>query len=155
MIFISKSPKETKKLAENLAKTLIRKRFKSATILALEGELGSGKTTFARGFSHILGIKEKILSPTFVIIHRHKITNKNIKNKYKNLYHIDAYRLNSEEELKKLEIEEIFLNPQNIVLIEWADRIKKIIPKNSIWVHIDWLDKNKRKIFINLKKFNK
>ena len=109
----------------------------------MEGELGTGKTTFVKGFSKALGVKEKVLSPTFVLIHRHKIE----KSGFKKLYHIDAYRLKSGKDLLKLGVREIFENPENIVLIEWADRVKKTVPKNAIWIHFDHLGVDKRKIF--------
>lgn len=136
---ITKSAKETQKLAAELAKKFIQKKSKAALILALEGELGTGKTTFTKGLSKALGVKEKVLSPTFVLIHKHNL-------KDKNLYHIDAYRLSSEKDLLKLGIKEIFANPQNIVLIEWADRVKKIVPKNAVWIYFKHIDKNKIKI---------
>ena len=138
---ITDGEKGTKKIANELAKKLIKKERNKALIVALEGELGAGKTTFIKGFSKALKIKEKVLSPTFVLIHRHHL-------KSGNLYHIDAYRLKSEKDLLKLNIKEIFSNPKNIVLIEWADRVKKAIPKNAIWIHFDHLGKNKRKINI-------
>mgnify|MGYP001592951519 CR=1 FL=1 len=153
-LIITKNAKETKKFAAELAEKFIQKKSKTALILALEGELGAGKTTFTKGFSKTFGVKEKILSPTFVLIHKHKLTNNKKRitnNKFKNLYHIDAYRLNSGKDLLKLGTKEIFANPENIVLIEWADRVKKIILKNSIWLHFDHIDKNKRKITIKWK----
>ena len=153
---ITKNEKETKKVAADLAKKLVQQRFRNesqairrnlrrvkksgeALILALQGELGAGKTTFIKGFSRALKVIEKVLSPTFVLIHRHHL-------KSGGLYHIDAYRLKSEKDLLKLGIKEIFNNPKNIVLIEWADRVKKIIPKSAIWIHFEHLGKNKRKI---------
>ncbi|MEK7537023.1 MAG: tRNA (adenosine(37)-N6)-threonylcarbamoyltransferase complex ATPase subunit type 1 TsaE [Patescibacteria group bacterium] len=148
---VTKSAKETKQIAAKLAGRLIKKRNRGALVVALEGELGAGKTTFIKGFSKALGIREKILSPTFVLIHKHKIINnkKRIKNKeFKNLYHIDCYRLKSGKDLLKLGIKEIFANPENIVLIEWADRAKKIVPKNAIWIYFSHLEKNTRRITI-------
>ncbi|MBI4117406.1 MAG: tRNA (adenosine(37)-N6)-threonylcarbamoyltransferase complex ATPase subunit type 1 TsaE, partial [Parcubacteria group bacterium] len=157
---ITKNSKETRKLAGELASRLaglkphLARQKNKALILALSGELGSGKTTFIKGFSKALGIKEKILSPTFVLIHRHKIK----KTGFKNLYHIDAYRLKSGKSLLELGVKEILGNPENIVLIEWADRVRKIIPKNALWIQLKHSDpeaepsarygagKNKRRI---------
>ena len=140
---ITESAKETKKLAGELANRLVQRESERALVLALSGELGSGKTTFIKGFSKVLGVKERVLSPTFVLIHKHSLKNKN-------LYHIDAYRLESEKDLLKLDIKEIFTSPQNIVIIEWADRVKKIIPKNAIWIKLSHLkEKNKRRILID------
>jgi len=147
---ITENQKETKKLAAELVGKLIKKKNRGALVIALEGELGSGKTTFIKGFSKALGVREKILSPTFVLIHKHKVnTEYKIKNiKYKTLYHIDAYRLKSGKDLLKLGVREIFANPENIVSIEWANRVKRIIPKTAIWIRFDHLGKNKRKISI-------
>lgn len=142
-LVITENSKETQKVAADLANKLIRKKSKKALIIALEGELGAGKTTFIKGFSRALGVREKILSPTFVLVHKHRI-----KKSFINLYHIDAYRLKSGKDLLKLGIKEIFSNPENIVLIEWADRVKKIIPKNAIWIRFDHLGKSKRKLTI-------
>ncbi|MBI2003538.1 MAG: tRNA (adenosine(37)-N6)-threonylcarbamoyltransferase complex ATPase subunit type 1 TsaE [Parcubacteria group bacterium] len=148
---ITESDKETQRFAGDLVKKLIQKKLNKALVVALEGELGSGKTTFTKGFSKALGIREKILSPTFVLIHKHKLANgkKQIANsQFKNLYHIDAYRLKSEKDLLKLGVKEIFENPENIVLIEWADRVRKIIPRNAAWIYFDHLENHKRKITI-------
>lgn len=153
---ITKSAKETRDFAAGLASRLAGLKPRSAwqknkaLVIALEGELGSGKTTFIKGFSRALGVREKILSPTFVLIHRHKIK-KGFKfhaSSFTNLYHIDAYRLRSSRDLLKLGVKEIFANPKNIVLIEWADRVKKIVPKSAIWLHLNHAGKNKRKILI-------
>lgn len=146
---ITESTKRTKELAARLAKRLAPKKTRKAAVIALEGELGTGKTTFIKGFSKALEVREKVLSPTFVLIHKHKLTNNKKRitnNKFKNLYHIDAYRLNSGKDLIKLGIKEIFSDPENIVLIEWANRVKKDIPKNATWIHFDHLGKNRRKI---------
>lgn len=124
-----------------MAKRLTRRRRKRALIIALEGDLGSGKTTFIKGFSKALGVRERVLSPTFVLIHRHRTHNEN-------LYHIDAYRLKSEKDLLKLGIKEIFANPENIVLIEWADKVRRIVPKNATWISFEHSGKDRRKIKI-------
>jgi len=122
------SSKETQKIAAGLAKKFLRAKTKrkNALVFALMGELGSGKTTFVQGFLRGLGIKKKITSPTFVIA----------KN-YKQAYHIDCYRIKKADELLKLGLREVLENPQNIVLIEWAEKIKKILPKNFVWLKFE------------------
>lgn len=131
---------QTKKLGEKFAKEIIKKPFqKKAFIIGLEGELGGGKTTFLQGFAKGLGIKDKILSPTFVILKRFRI-------KHKNFYHIDCYRIQKPKELLDLGFKEIISNPKNIVVIEWADRIRKIMPKDTIWIGFEFIDENTRKI---------
>ena len=148
---ITENPKETQKIAGELASRLAGLKSRSARqknkalVVALSGELGSGKTTFVSGFSKALGVNEKVLSPTFVLIHKHKLK----QNRYRFLYHIDAYRLESEKDLLELGIKEILANPENIVMIEWADRVKKIIPKNAVWIRLEHSSKRTRKININ------
>ena len=145
MVFKTKSAKETKKVAADLARKIIKmKPQMQACIIALEGELGAGKTTFIQGFAKALKIKQKITSPTFVLIKSYKLS----ATTYKLLYHIDAFRLKDWHDLSSLGIKEIFANPQNIILIEWAERVKSILPKKRINIHIDHISKNERKISI-------
>lgn len=127
--------KQTKKLANLLARKFLQRRLKqkSALVLALSGDLGSGKTTFIQGFMRGLGVKNKITSPTFVLIKSYKLKVES----YKVVYHIDCYRIKNTGELLKLGIKEIFKNPQNIVLIEWAERIRRALPKNTIWLKFE------------------
>jgi len=137
MEIITKSAKETQKVGRFLAEeTMKGKRIKGkAIIIALEGDLGGGKTTFVQGFAKGLGIKDKITSPTFVIF-----------KKYDFLYHVDCYRIESKD-LLELDFNEM-INNENIVVIEWAERVKKILPKDTLWLKFEYLDKNKRKIII-------
>jgi tRNA threonylcarbamoyladenosine biosynthesis protein TsaE len=114
------SPEETGQLAEELAKNM------PGRIFALVGDLGTGKTTFAQYFFKALGVTGSIVSPTFVII----------KN-YQNIYHIDCYRLKNSQELLRLGFREIIEAPQNIVVVEWADKIRDILPKETIWLYFD------------------
>jgi len=129
------SSKETQKIAAGLAKKFLRAKTKrkNALVFALMGELGSGKTTFVQGFLRGLGIKKKITSPTFVIAKNYKLKTKN----YKQAYHIDCYRIKKADELLKLGLREVLENPQNIVLIEWAEKNKKILPKNFVWLKFE------------------
>lgn len=125
---ITSSSEETKQLASGLAKKF------TGGIIALIGELGAGKTVFAQGFAKGLDIKEKIISPTFIIIRQYPT----------NFYHIDLYRV---ENFQELGFEEILANPNKIVLIEWAEKLKNL-PKNSIKITIEKLEGNKRLITI-------
>ncbi len=145
MILISNTPKETGLIARDLIKKNIKKIFKEhAMVIALEGELGAGKTTFAKAFARALGIKAHITSPTFVLIKNYKVHFED----YESLIHIDAYRLKNFKDLLPLGIKEIITNPRNIVLIEWADRVRSILPKNYIKIHIDHINETTRKINI-------
>ena len=138
----TKNAKETKSLAQKLAKDFVEKR--GPLILALSGDLGTGKTTFTQSFAKALGVKKRILSPTFLIMKRFPLKMSN----FQNLYHLDAYRIKAPD-LKKLNVEDVFKG-QNIVLIEWADRVKEILPKGTIWIRFEHgKGENERQITIN------
>lgn len=144
----TKSEDETKSLAENLARTLLEKPNigKNALVLALTGDLGSGKTTFAQGFALGLGIKEKITSPTFIILKKFKII-KEVKNtNYKLFYHIDGYRLKNAKDADVLGLKEILANPASIVLIEWPEVVKSILPRNGIKINLTHSQKSQHSI---------
>ncbi len=128
--FQSSSLAETKKFAERFAKKILKtkKGRRGALVLALYGELGSGKTTFVQGFFRGVGIKRRAMSPTFIIFRRIPLRREN----FTNLYHVDAYRIKKPREILELGFKEILSDPKNIVLIEWADKIKKILPKTVI-----------------------
>ncbi len=150
MRYLTTKTSETKKLGESLAKKILRiLPKKMAVIIGLKGDLGGGKTTFLQGFAKGLGIKQKILSPTFVIMKRFKIPHLKPNVQYHNLTHIDCYRVEKPEELLTLGFKDIISNPKNIVTIEWVERIKQILPKKIILVEFKFIDKNKRKISIS------
>lgn len=114
-------------------------------MLALTGELGSGKTTFVQGFAKGLLVKERILSPTFILLREFRVRHPF----FHTLYHIDCYRLdNPVPELLHLGFKEIIADPRAFVLVEWADRIKKILPRNVLWIGFSHGDRNKRSITI-------
>lgn len=137
---------KTQKLGEKLAQDfLISKKIeKKALVIGLEGDLGGGKTTFVQGFAKGLGIKEKILSPTFVILKKFKILN----GRFETFYHIDCYRIGGPKDILDLGFNEIISNPKNIVLIEWANKIKKILPKQVIVLTFEFIDEKVRKIML-------
>lgn len=145
---ITNSSQETKKIGIKLAAVIKKERVnpKQALVIALEGDLGSGKTTFIQGLAAGLGVKENVLSPTFVIQKDFPLSQK----KYKNLFHIDAYRLKKPEELLELGFSDLIKNPENIIVIEWADKVKEILPKNIVWIEFKNLDENERKITIEI-----
>jgi tRNA threonylcarbamoyladenosine biosynthesis protein TsaE len=137
------SSKETQDLGQNLAIETVKVGLQdSAIVLGLSGNLGGGKTTFLQGFAEGLGIKEKILSPTFVILKHFKIPN----SKFTDFYHIDCYRINNPEEILDLDWQKIILNPKNIVAVEWPEKIKKFLPKETLFVDFKFIDENTRKI---------
>lgn len=133
---------ETAELGEKIAKDI--KPEKTAVVIGLNGCLGAGKTTFIQGFGRGLGIRAKILSPTFIIMNRYSLNRQD----FKNFYHFDCYRIEDEEEMKPLGFKEITSSPDNIVCIEWPENIKKILPRNMINLDFKILGENERKIIL-------
>ena len=148
MTYNSNSPKQTQKIAASLAKKMLSTRVplkRGSFVIALEGELGAGKTVFVQGFAKAMGIKSKIKSPTFNLMKHYKITK---SNHFKMLYHIDCYRLKDYKDLLLLGIKNILNSQDNIILIEWAERVKPILPKKHVKIHIDHVNSEARKIEI-------
>lgn len=140
MKIITKTEKETFCLAEKLAKNL-----KGGEVIGLVGELGAGKTTFTKGFAKGLGIKQNITSPTFVLMKIYPVKN---NKKITTLCHIDAYRLKTAGDLVAIGAKEYFADPDVATIVEWADKIKKILPKKTRFIYIKNLENNKREIWI-------
>lgn len=109
---------------------------KCATVFALQGELGAGKTTFVQGFLKGLGSKKRATSPTFVLMRRHALAAGRTggQKRFKNVFHIDAYRLKKPEHMAALTLDVILNEPGNILLIEWPEQAKKFLPKNVVWI---------------------
>ena len=128
MVIKTKSVKETQKIARLFVRDIKNKKQKRPLILALEGELGSGKTTFVQGFTRALGVREKVVSSTFVLL---KIYSLPPAISFKYLVHIDCYRLDSSQDLIHLGFKDLLKDKDAILIIEWADRIKALLPKNS------------------------
>jgi len=142
MEVFTKSATETEKLGQKIANNL-----KGGETLCFYGELGSGKTTFIQGLAKGLGIKKRVLSPTFIIMREYQIRGR--KRKAKRFYHIDLYRIKNKEDVEVLGLEEIWSNPENIVAIEWAEKIKEILPKKRIDIYFEYVLGNQRKISLS------
>lgn len=136
-IFITNNLRETQKIAEDIAQQL-----KGGEIIALHGELGSGKTTFAQGLAKGLGITKRIISPTFIIMRTYKTGSKNF-------YHIDLYRVESQNDIEGLGIKEILADKNVIVAIEWAEKIQTLLPQERIDMRLEYVSESKRRIVIN------
>ncbi len=147
----TKNIEETKKIAEILLRkisALQEARLhtkKTASLITLSGDLGAGKTTFTQQIGELLKIKEKINSPTFVISKTYDIKSKNFP--WKKLIHLDAYRLEREEDLELIGLKEQLENPENLIFLEWPEMIDKWLPKkNRIDVKLKYIDENIREI---------
>lgn len=116
--------------AKNLAKTL-----QGGEILALSGELGSGKTTFTKALGKALGVRGTITSPTFVMMQQYQTSRTDAQNRPIWLYHLDLYRTKNFADVASLGITQHWGHPQTITVIEWADKIKNDLPKQRIDLH--------------------
>jgi tRNA threonylcarbamoyladenosine biosynthesis protein TsaE len=165
---VSKNLKETKKIARDFIEKL--KKTSQAKAVCLKGELGSGKTTFVKFAAKSLGVKKHITSPTFVIMKGYKLKAKSYKLRrlafsesrspdflqtsglyasgFKNLIHIDAYRLKEGKELALLGWNDILKDKRNLVFIEWPENVRDIIPKNSIEIQFKIISQSQRSIKI-------
>ena len=144
--FHTKNLQETQDFSKKIIEILERKDMQGAAVLGLVGDLGGGKTSFAQGLAKNLEIKKEILSPTFILMQNYPLLGK--KFTWNNFYHLDAYRVKSSKEILRLGFEEIIKNNKNIIVVEWADLIKDIMPKNTLWMEFQWLDENERNIKI-------
>jgi len=133
---ISVSDQKTREIARSIGEKL-----REGDILALSGELGSGKTCFTGGLARGLGVDEKyqITSPTFTLINEYPGKHR--------LYHFDIYRIKDYTEFEDLGYEEYF-SGQGIVIIEWAEKIAEKLPDETFLINFEYVDENKRRIII-------
>lgn len=136
---ITKNEKETIKLGEDLASKL-----KPGDLVLLTGELGSGKTTFVKGLAYGLKAPSRIISPTFVVVRTHKTD----RNAIKKIYHLDLYRLQSEEDIKAIALEDFLLDEEAVVLIEWPEKSISLIKKPAYKISFKNLEDDRREISI-------
>lgn len=105
----------------------------SATVVALSGDLGAGKTTFTQSIGKALGIDETISSPTFVIQKNYDLRGQ----RFERLIHIDAYRLKEDKELEVLRWADISRDSGNLILVEWPEKVLSLIPKDAMRIRFD------------------
>lgn len=115
-----------------------------ACVLGLVGDLGAGKTTFSKELLLELGVKDNITSPTFSIINSYPISYQN----FTHVFHVDVYRIEDIQELEVLRFDTLLNNPHHIVVIEWADMIKDILPNTTIWIQIEHNNHQSRNVTV-------
>lgn len=137
-IIKTKSEAETRAVAARFAKTL-----KGGEIVALIGDLGAGKTQWVKGMAKGLGVKNTVISPTFILLQCFKIKILGIKQ----LCHVDAYRLKSSQELLSIGIEDYLGALDTVTVIEWAERVEELLKeKNVIRVKIEFGEKGNERV---------
>ena len=132
---------ETEEFGWEFAQTL-KAGQDTATIIALVGNLGSGKTTFVQAVAKALGVKEHLTSPTFVIMKPYELHN----HTFKRLIHVDAYRLKHGEELMRLAWPRYAIDPGNLIFIEWPEHVADIIPVDAKKIIFTFIDEHTREI---------
>ena len=160
---VTKSAYETQKIARAIARGVTVPARTRATVLALEGDLGAGKTTFTQGFARALGIKERVVSPTFVLMKIYALNQESLQeNKFpagqagsknhglRRVVHVDCYRITHAKDFIHLGLKELLRDKEAIILIEWPQRIKKILPRDTIWIRfMHGVKQSERRIIFN------
>ena len=137
------SLEDTKKLGQELAKEILKRKREAAFVVFLDGDLGTGKTTLVKEIIFALGVKEKVKSPTFTIIEPYELNNENI-------YHVDLYRIIDPTELEIIGLRE-YLNESNaIIFIEWPEKSYGYLKKFDLKISLKHSSENERKCRIEL-----
>ncbi len=132
---ISSAEKDTEAFACCLAQQL-----PLGTLVTLQGDLGAGKTVFARGFARGLGITEPVSSPTYTIVQEYNLPQGG------RLYHLDLYRISSAEAALAFGVDEFFDDANAVKLVEWPERAGGLIPDDAVRITITHLSENEREI---------
>lgn len=126
-LYISTSVEETKEIAATVLKSL-----GGRSVICLYGNLAAGKTTFSQGIGDSLGIK-RVVSPTYMIMRQYSLE---LHPVYKQLFHLDLYRLNSPDEVRAFDIDEILSDKSNLTIIEWPEKFLDILPNERCEVYL-------------------
>ena len=131
--FISRSPEQSRRVGMRLGTMLT-----PGDVICLQGDLGAGKTTFVQGLAQGWGSLDPVSSPTFIIVNMYRRFDDS------QLFHLDAYRLESDSEAAMLDLNEMLTT--GTLVIEWAERIKSILPKDRLWINLEYLAEEQRRL---------
>ena len=133
MDFFSRSPEQTRRVGSRLGGVL-----QAGDVICLQGELGAGKTTFVQGIAQGWGSLDSVSSPTFILVNMYRRADQS------QLFHMDAYRLESTPEAEELDLDSML--DQGALLIEWPERMDGLIPNERLWVNLEHIDEEKREM---------
>lgn len=159
MEYLIENEKDLQTLSEEILELSLKQNYNHATVLALQGDLGSGKTTFTKCLAKILGITESVTSPTFVIQKNFEIKkefyeeNSSIERQtifFKQLIHIDSYRLDLSGELTHLGWHDNLNHKENLIVVEWPERISDILPTQYLLLKFSHIDETTRKVKVDI-----
>jgi len=149
MKYIAQSEKGMARVARAVLSLAQNASSTRACIVGLSGELGAGKTTFTKAVAKELGVMRNVTSPTFVLERNYKTASRNTQwKRFHRLVHIDAYRLTRRDRLFAAHIADLLRDPKNLILIEWVEHIKTLLPKKIIPLTFFVVSKNVRAIVI-------
>ena len=133
MDFFSRSPEQTRRIGSRLGGVL-----QAGDVICLQGELGAGKTTFVQGIAQGWGSLDSVSSPTFILVNMYRRADEG------QLFHMDAYRLESTLEAEQLDLDSMLA--QGALLIEWPERMNGLIPNERLWVNLEHIDEEEREM---------
>jgi tRNA threonylcarbamoyladenosine biosynthesis protein TsaE len=131
--FLSQSPEQTRRLGQRLGAVL-----QIGDLICLQGDLGAGKTTFVQGIAQGWGSRDAVSSPTFIIVNVYRNRDE------KQLFHLDTYRLDSVWEAEELDLQS--MQAQGPLLIEWPERMERLIQRDRLWIKFEHVDQEKRQM---------
>lgn len=146
------SLEELRAIADGFLKTLSKLPFsEKATVVGLSGDLGAGKTAFAKCVASALGITETVTSPTFILEKVYIIPRGSaVGGRFTKLIHIDAYRLKDGSEMRALDWDALLLDEHNLILLEWPEQVEEVLPKDMIKLSFEYASEGVRKISSDL-----
>lgn len=136
---------EVRDISQKLLDKILKMKNNKAKVVALSGDLGAGKTTLTQELAKLLGVKENVVSPTFIIMKIYEINSDSLYySHFKKLIHIDAYRLDSYLELLKIGWQKLQDDKDNLIIIEWPENVKKSLDVDTCWVKLEHIDDQTR-----------
>ncbi|MFC1711887.1 tRNA (adenosine(37)-N6)-threonylcarbamoyltransferase complex ATPase subunit type 1 TsaE [Patescibacteria group bacterium] len=145
LVFKTNSALETQKKAFKILPFL-----ENINVICLYGPLGAGKTCFSQGMAKALGVEKRVISPTFILLKEYDLKNKENKTIFTKLYHLDCYKIRDNKDIKSVSLTELWQNPKNLILIEWAEKVAAILPKERIDIKFKYLSLGERKIKVDI-----
>jgi len=133
MDFFSRSPEQTRRVGSRLGGAL-----QAGDVICLQGDLGAGKTTFVQGIAQGWGSVDSVSSPTFILVNMYRRADQS------QLFHMDAYRLESTSEAEELDLDSMLT--QGALLIEWPERMNGLIPNERLWVNLEHIEEEEREV---------
>jgi len=133
MDFFSRSPEQTRRIGTRLGGAL-----QAGDVICLQGNLGAGKTTFVQGVAQGWGSLDSVSSPTFILVNVYR------REDHGQLFHMDAYRLDSTPEAEELDLDTMLAD--GALFIEWPERMNGIIPDEHLWINLEYIDDEEREM---------